>query len=88
MNPSGNRTNPKPILIMKLVNVVPISSEYRLVVMSPDSDPSPVLALGLTDLGKLVPIVFDPSLNAFVPKAQDEGIIGQDMGADGPAEPA
>lgn len=66
---------------MKLVNVVPISSEYRLVVMSPNADPTPVLALGLTDLGQLVPIVFDPSRNAFVPKAQDEGIIGQDLGS-------
>jgi hypothetical protein len=66
---------------MKLINVVPIGSEYRLVVMTPAGDPSPVLALGLTDLGKLVPIVFDPSRNAFVPIAQDEGIIGQDIDA-------
>jgi hypothetical protein len=67
---------------MKLINVVPIGSEYRLVVMTPDGDPSPVLALGLTDLGKLVPIVFDPRRNAFVPVAQDEGIIGQDIEAE------
>lgn len=70
---------------MKLVNVVPISSEYRLVVMSPNSDPTPVLALGLTDLGQLVPIVFDPSRNAFVPKSQEDGIIGQDFGTEEPA---
>lgn len=73
-------TKPSNPAAMKLISVVPISSEYRLVVFSPNADPTPVLALGLTDLGQLVPVVFDPGRNAFVAKSQDEGIIGQDLG--------